>query len=86
VRLDVKWLVYQLFNITSIQKQISWYTLTIAYIRIPKLTKTAQVGTHADSLIAEAVLKGITGFDLDTAWEAVHKDATVPPRDDETTV
>jgi hypothetical protein len=45
-----------------------------------------QVGTHADSLIAEAVLKGITGFDLDTAWEAVYKDATVPPKNDNTTV
>ncbi|EIN04267.1 hypothetical protein PUNSTDRAFT_76494 [Punctularia strigosozonata HHB-11173 SS5] len=37
------------------------------------------VGTHADSLIAEAVLKGFKGFDLDLAWEAVLKDATVPP-------
>jgi len=44
-----------------------------------------QVGTHADSLIAEAVLKGITGFDLDMAWEAVLKDATVPPNDDKNT-
>jgi putative alpha-1,2-mannosidase len=51
-----------------------------------RLTNTTQVGTHADSLIAEAVLKGITGFDLDLAWEAVHKDATVPPRNDNTTV
>ncbi|KAJ3538818.1 hypothetical protein NM688_g6463 [Phlebia brevispora] len=40
------------------------------------------VGTHADSLIAEAVLKGFTGFDVDVAYEAVHKDATVPPVDD----
>lgn len=51
-----------------------------------RLTNTTQVGTHADSLIAEAVLKGITDFDLDLAWEAVHKDATVPPRNDDTTV
>ncbi|KAI9433354.1 glycosyl hydrolase family 92-domain-containing protein [Lactarius indigo] len=42
------------------------------------------VGTHADSLIAEAVLKGVTGFDLDLAYEAVYKDATVPPADDST--
>ncbi|KAI0337493.1 glycoside hydrolase family 92 protein [Trametopsis cervina] len=40
------------------------------------------IGTHADSLIAEAVLKGFTGFDVDLAYEAVHKDATVPPEDD----
>ncbi|KAF8887766.1 glycosyl hydrolase family 92-domain-containing protein [Infundibulicybe gibba] len=44
------------------------------------------VGTHADSLVAEAVLKGITGFDLDTAYAAVIKDATVPPVNDNTTV
>ncbi|EDR07263.1 glycoside hydrolase family 92 protein [Laccaria bicolor S238N-H82] len=40
------------------------------------------VGTHADSLIAEAVLKGITGFDRNLAWEAVWKDATTPPQRD----
>ncbi|EPS99718.1 hypothetical protein FOMPIDRAFT_161389 [Fomitopsis schrenkii] len=40
------------------------------------------VATHADSLVAEAVKKNITGFDLDTAWAAVYKDATVPPVDD----
>ncbi|KZP18378.1 glycoside hydrolase family 92 protein [Athelia psychrophila] len=40
------------------------------------------VATHADSLIAEAALKGITGFDMQTAWDAVFKDATVPPKDD----
>ncbi|PIL36322.1 hypothetical protein GSI_00010 [Ganoderma sinense ZZ0214-1] len=43
------------------------------------------VGTHADSLVAEAVVKGFKDFDLDTAWEAVHKDATVPPNNDWTT-
>ncbi|EJF59982.1 glycoside hydrolase family 92 protein [Dichomitus squalens] len=43
------------------------------------------VGTHADSLVAEAVVKGFKDFDLDTAYEAVHKDATVPPDDDWTT-
>ncbi|KAG2093308.1 glycoside hydrolase family 92 protein [Suillus discolor] len=44
------------------------------------------VATHADSLIAEAVLKGMAGFDLETAWEAVYSDATVPPVNDTTTV
>ncbi len=42
----------------------------------------SQVGTHADSLIAEAVVKGIRDFDLQTAFEAVLKDATVPPDND----
>ena len=44
-----------------------------------------QVGTHADSQIAEAVIKGVQGFDLDLAYEAVHKDATVPPVNDQNT-
>ncbi|KAF8432203.1 glycoside hydrolase family 92 protein [Boletus edulis BED1] len=44
------------------------------------------VSTHADSLVAEAVLKGFTGFDLDAAWNAVYKDATVPPINDTTTL
>ncbi|KAI0735964.1 glycosyl hydrolase family 92-domain-containing protein [Earliella scabrosa] len=49
-------------------------------------TNIMVVGTHADSLVAEAVVKGIRGFDLDTAYEAVRKDATVPPEDDWTIV
>ena len=40
------------------------------------------VGTHADSLVAEAVLKNIplSPADRELAWEAVWKDATVPPK------
>ena len=48
-----------------------------------RLETNIMVGTHADSLVAEAVLKGITGFDLDLAYAAVYKDATVPPVDDD---
>ncbi|KAJ6579665.1 glycosyl hydrolase family 92-domain-containing protein [Mycena vulgaris] len=40
------------------------------------------VGTHADSLIAEAVIKGVKGFDMDLAWEAAYKDGVVPPKND----
>jgi predicted alpha-1,2-mannosidase len=40
------------------------------------------IGTHADSVVAEAVNKGFKGFNLDTAWKAVYKDAMVPPDDD----
>ncbi|KZT61652.1 glycoside hydrolase family 92 protein, partial [Calocera cornea HHB12733] len=40
------------------------------------------VGTHADSMIAEAMVKGVTGFDRELAWEAVWKDAMVPPEQD----
>ena len=50
-------------------------------IQFPSL-KMQKVGTHADSLIAEAVLKNITGFDRDLAWEAVWKDVITPPVDD----
>ncbi|KAJ7174646.1 glycoside hydrolase family 92 protein [Mycena filopes] len=44
------------------------------------------VGTHADSLIAEAVVKGIKGFDTELAWEAAYKDGTVPPENDSDTI
>ncbi|KAL1739502.1 glycoside hydrolase family 92 protein [Schizophyllum fasciatum] len=40
------------------------------------------IATHADSMIAEAVAKGVAGFDTDLAWEAVLKDSTVPPNVD----
>ncbi|GLB33162.1 putative glycosyl hydrolase family 92 [Lyophyllum shimeji] len=43
------------------------------------------VGTHADSLVAEAVVKGVEGFDRELAWQAVWKDATVAPRNDQST-
>ena len=40
------------------------------------------IGTHADSLVAEAVNKHFKGFDYDLAWKAVYKDAMTPPDDD----
>ena len=42
------------------------------------------IGTHGDSLIAEAVVKNISFSqgDLALAWAAVWKDATVPPLGD----
>ena len=43
------------------------------------------IGTHADSLIASAVTRNVTGFDLDLAYEAVRKNADVPPVNDPTT-
>jgi predicted alpha-1,2-mannosidase len=42
------------------------------------------IGTHADSLIAEAVRKGFKGFDYQLAYEAVYKDANTPPDSDTT--
>jgi predicted alpha-1,2-mannosidase len=42
------------------------------------------IGTHADSLVAEAVRKGFHGFDRDLAWQAVYKDAMTPPDGDTT--
>lgn len=42
------------------------------------------IATHADSLVAEAVRKGFRGFDKDTAWAAVYKDAMTPPDGDTT--
>ncbi|MFF0628844.1 GH92 family glycosyl hydrolase [Streptomyces sp. NPDC004296] len=47
------------------------------------LTETnIMVGTNADSVIAEDIAKGFTGFDRKLAYEAVHKDATSPPDKD----
>jgi predicted alpha-1,2-mannosidase len=40
------------------------------------------IGTHADSLIAEAMAKGFKGFDYELAYEAVYKDAMTPPDGD----
>ena len=40
------------------------------------------IGTHADSLVAEAFRKGFTGFDRQVAWQAVYKDAMTPPDGD----
>ena len=40
------------------------------------------IGTHADSLVAEAIRKHFTGIDRELAWAAVYKDATTPPDDD----
>ena len=40
------------------------------------------IGTHADSLVAEAIRKGFHGFNRQLAWKAVFKDAMVPPDGD----
>jgi predicted alpha-1,2-mannosidase len=42
------------------------------------------IGTHADSLVAEATAKGFKGFDHQLAYEAVYKDAMTPPDGDTT--
>ncbi len=42
------------------------------------------IGTHADSLVAEAMDKGFHGFDANLAWNAVYKDAMTPPEGDTT--
>jgi predicted alpha-1,2-mannosidase len=40
------------------------------------------IGTHADSLVAEAIRKGFHGFNREVAWKAVVKDAMGPPDGD----
>ncbi|WP_316834212.1 GH92 family glycosyl hydrolase [Pedobacter nutrimenti] len=42
------------------------------------------IATHADAVIADAMVKGIKGFDKSLAWEAVKKDAFVAPSGDST--
>ncbi len=36
------------------------------------------IGTHADSVIADAYIKGLRGFDVEKAYEAIRKDGMVP--------
>jgi len=49
---------------------------------IPKWPNPAEtnvmIGTHADSVIAEAYIKGIRGFDSKKAYVAIREDATTP--------
>ena len=37
------------------------------------------IGTHADAVIADAYVKGVRGYDVNLAYEALLKDALVPP-------
>lgn len=37
------------------------------------------IGTHADAVIADAYMKGIRNYDVNLAYEAMRKDAMVPP-------
>ena len=53
---------------------------------LPLAETNIMIGTHADSLVAEAVVKGFGDkFNTTLAYQAVHKDATVPPENDLTT-
>jgi len=40
------------------------------------------LGSHADAVIADAYIKGFRGFDENLAYEAIRKDAMVPPDSD----
>lgn len=40
------------------------------------------LGTHSAGLIAESLAKGVEGINKTLAWEAVRKDAEVPPERD----
>jgi predicted alpha-1,2-mannosidase len=40
------------------------------------------ISLHADAVIADAYIKGFRGFDAKLAYEAVMKDATIPPVND----
>lgn len=40
------------------------------------------IGTHADAIIADAYINGFRDYDINLAYEAIHKDATVPPSGD----
>ncbi|SDD05267.1 GH92 family glycosyl hydrolase [Niabella drilacis] len=40
------------------------------------------IGTHADAVIADAYVNGFRNYDLETAYQAIRKDAFVAPRGD----
>jgi putative alpha-1,2-mannosidase len=50
---------------------------------LPKFPDPAEinvmVGTHSDAIIADAYIKGVRDFDINLAYEAMRKDAFVPP-------
>ena len=70
-------------------KQTSWYVDDL-FLSSPRadtsILSLLQVGTHADSLIASAVSRNVTGFDLELAYEAVKKDSESPPLRDTSTL
>ena len=39
--------------------------------------RACMIGTHLDAVVADACVRGITGFDLETAYEAMVKNATL---------
>jgi predicted alpha-1,2-mannosidase len=41
------------------------------------------IGTHADSVIADAWVKGVRGFDAELAYRAMYKNAMTPPDNDD---
>ena len=43
--------------------------------------RSCMIGTHIDAVIADAIVKGMDGLDVQTAYEGLHKDAFVNPTD-----
>ncbi|MFT3785647.1 MAG: GH92 family glycosyl hydrolase [Tepidisphaeraceae bacterium] len=43
--------------------------------------RACMIGTHSDAVIADAILRGIAGFDVTLAYEAIKKNGTVPSDD-----
>lgn len=42
------------------------------------IERNVMIGTHGDSAVADAYMKGIRGFDAEKAYAAIRKDATLP--------
>ena len=62
-------------SLIDVYKQTGWLRDGWAY---QKVGFTLQGGTDVDNVIADAVAKHLGGFDLNLAYEAVKKNATVP--------
>ena len=79
--------LHPIFNIVQRKRNAQMIQSLIDVYRqggwLPKWYKAnrytnCMIGTHADSVIAEAYVKGVRDFDVEAAYEAVMKDATKP--------
>lgn len=62
-------------GITRLQK-LHGLTCIFSYLEPIKLSIYRQVGTYADVVISDAIVKNINGFDIDLAIEALQTDVS----------
>lgn len=79
----LQWIVPERVN-DMIQSLVQMYKEGGWIPKWPNPTYTnIMIGTHADAVIADAYINGFRGYDVQTAYEAIRKNAYVPPANDE---